>query len=219
MLSWALTYPQDVIKSRMQVRHSALQYYFCTLDCSYHVPLTTRTFQADANGKYKGVVHCLKASVAAEGGVVLWRGLGSALIRAFPVNAVNFGVYSMVFNHFSRENSADSVVRKGTSWEPTFMEECATTTRTEAAVTTVTTLSNRQTPTAMVPMLYTEQSSAEGKVSESESGAMVGTMRHPVPLSAVLHFLESRLIPAIDWICHYRAAMEMRVHGNITLQM
>ena len=55
--------------------------------------------------------------------------------------------------------------------------------------------------------------------SESESGVMVGTMRHPVPLSAVLHFLEWRLIPAIDWICHYRAAMEMRVHGNITLQM
>ena len=55
--------------------------------------------------------------------------------------------------------------------------------------------------------------------SESESGVMVGTMRHPVPLSAVLHFLESRIIPALDWICHYRAAMEMRVHGNITLQM
>ena len=186
----------------------------------YLVPLTPRTFQADANGKYKGVVHCLKASLAAEGGVVLWRGLGSALIRAFPVNAVNFGVYSVVFNHFSRENSADSAVRKGTSWEPTFMEECATTTWTGATATGVTTLSNRQTPTAMVPMLYTEQSSAEGRESgESESGAIVGTMRHPVPLSAVLHFLESRLIPAIDWICHYRAAMEMRVHGNITLQM
>ena len=181
---------------------------------------TRRNFQADASGKYKGVVHCLKASMAAEGGMVLWRGVGSALIRAFPVNAVNFGVYSVVFNHFSREQSADSVKRKGTSWEPTFMEECATTTtRTEATVPAVTTPSNRQTPTAMVPMLYTEQSSAKGRVSESESGAMVGTMRHPVPLSAVLHFLESRLIPAIDWICHYRAAMEMRVHGSITLQM
>ena len=55
--------------------------------------------------------------------------------------------------------------------------------------------------------------------SESESGVMVGTMRHPVPLSAVMNFLESRIIPALDWICHYRAAMEMRVHGNITLQM
>ena len=48
---------------------------------------------------------------------------------------------------------------------------------------------------------------------------MVGTMRSSVPLSAILCFLESRMVPALDWICHYRAAMEMRVHGNITLQM
>ena len=55
--------------------------------------------------------------------------------------------------------------------------------------------------------------------SESEPAVMVGTIRNPVPMSAVLRFLESRLIPALDWICHYRAAMEMRVHGSITLQM
>ena len=55
--------------------------------------------------------------------------------------------------------------------------------------------------------------------SESDPAVMVGTIRNPVPMSAVLRFLESRLIPALDWICHYRAAMEMRVHGSITLQM
>ena len=78
MLSWALTYPQDVIKSRMQ---------------------------ADATNKYRGVAHCLKASLAAEGGMVLWRGLGSALIRAFPLNAITLGVHRIVLNHFQGDDS------------------------------------------------------------------------------------------------------------------
>ena len=78
VLSWAVTYPQDVIKSRMQ---------------------------ADAANKYRGVTHCLKASLAAEGGRVLWRGLGSALIRAFPLNAVTLGVHRMLLNHFQGDDS------------------------------------------------------------------------------------------------------------------
>lgn len=205
MLSWAVTYPQDVIKSRMQ---------------------------ADANGKYKGAVHCLKASLAAEGGIVLWRGLGSALIRAFPVNAVTFGVYRMLSNHFRESDSGidmDAVKRKRSCIEPTYSMEGdilgQLSPRTGTVAETLGNRNRRQTPTAMVPMLYAEERSAKRKeireyeMSESEPAVMVGTIRNPVPMSAVLRFLESRLIPALDWICHYRAAMEMRVHGSITLQM
>ena len=117
-------------------------------------------FQADANGKYKGITHCIKASLAAEGGIVLWRGIGSALIRAFPVNAVTFGVNSMILNHF-RERDTDSVKRRGTCIEPTYSMEAYSSPRTGTAAAAAATLTNRQTPTAMVPMLYTEERSAK----------------------------------------------------------
>ena len=55
--SWVFTYPQDVVKSRLQ---------------------------ADAFGKdasYRGPWHCFKASLAAEGPKMLFRGMGSTVIR------------------------------------------------------------------------------------------------------------------------------------------
>jgi len=72
VLSWVATYPQDVIKSRLQ---------------------------ADAFGAsrmYRGPLHCLQLSLKEEGTSFLFRGIGSTVIRAFPMNAVTFGVFTLV---------------------------------------------------------------------------------------------------------------------------
>jgi len=76
ILSWIFTYPQDVIKSRLQ---------------------------ADGFGvsrQYKSTFHCLQASFQAEGPTCFVRGIGSTVIRAFPMNAVTFGVYSYIMKHW-----------------------------------------------------------------------------------------------------------------------
>lgn len=83
ILSWIFTYPQDVIKSRLQ---------------------------ADGWGQsqeYRGPSHCLKSSLAAEGISCLFRGIGSTVIRAFPMNAVTFYVYSYIMKRYGVENNAD----------------------------------------------------------------------------------------------------------------
>merc|ERR1711872_242877 len=72
IFSWIFTYPQDVIKSRLQ---------------------------ADGfgpNQQYSSTRHCIQASLEAEGYSCLTRGVGSTIIRAFPMNAVTFGVYSYI---------------------------------------------------------------------------------------------------------------------------
>lgn len=71
--SWMVTYPLDVIKSRLQ---------------------------ADGMSgvvKYSGVFDCLRKSVAEEGWLCLTRGLTPTLIRAFPTNAVTFTVVTWIF--------------------------------------------------------------------------------------------------------------------------
>ena len=76
ILSWVVTYPQDVIKSRLQ---------------------------ADTFGEarqYRGTLHCLQRSLNSEGPRCLVRGMGSTVIRAFPMNAVTFGVYSYIMKRY-----------------------------------------------------------------------------------------------------------------------
>ena len=84
ILSWVLTYPQDVIKSRLQ---------------------------ADGFGpgqQYRGTRDCLQASLRSEGAGCLVRGMGSTIIRAFPMNAVTFGVYSYIMKNYGyTEDHAD----------------------------------------------------------------------------------------------------------------
>lgn len=72
VFSWIFTYPQDVIKSRLQADSFG------------------------ANQIYRGPRHCLQVSLNSEGTSVLFRGIGSTVIRAFPMNAVTFGVYSFI---------------------------------------------------------------------------------------------------------------------------
>ncbi|KAL1498291.1 hypothetical protein ABEB36_009110 [Hypothenemus hampei] len=67
VVSWALPYPIDVLKSRYQV-------------------------DGITSTKYSNAYDCLVKSVQSEGVGCLYRGITPTLIRAFPVNAVTFTV-------------------------------------------------------------------------------------------------------------------------------
>ncbi|XP_039740156.1 solute carrier family 25 member 47 [Pteropus medius] len=71
VLAWAVATPMDVIKSRLQ---------------------------ADGQGRqlYRGLLHCVVASVREEGLRVLFKGLALNCCRAFPVNMVVFVTYEAV---------------------------------------------------------------------------------------------------------------------------
>lgn len=71
VLAWAVATPMDVIKSRLQ---------------------------ADGQGqrRYRGLLHCVVASVREEGLRVLFRGLAVNCCRAFPVNMAVFVTYEAV---------------------------------------------------------------------------------------------------------------------------
>lgn len=68
MLAWVVTYPFDVVKSRVQ---------------------------SDGLGgtklQYRGMIDCFRKSYMEDGGVrVFFRGINATLLRAFPVNAATF---------------------------------------------------------------------------------------------------------------------------------
>ncbi|KAG5867056.1 hypothetical protein JTB14_019122 [Gonioctena quinquepunctata] len=67
VVSWVVTYPVDLIKSRMQVDGISSKQYTSSYDC-------------------------LKKTVQSGGISSLFRGLSPTIIRAFPVNAVTFTV-------------------------------------------------------------------------------------------------------------------------------
>jgi solute carrier family 25 carnitine/acylcarnitine transporter 20/29 len=71
--SWVCCYPLDVVKSRLQAQSSS----------------------PAAAGRYRGVVDCFRRSVREEGLPVLWRGLGTAVARAFVVNGAIFSAYEL----------------------------------------------------------------------------------------------------------------------------
>lgn len=73
--SWVISYPLDVVKSRIQ---------------------------ADSN-RYAGMFDCLKQSVRTEGYMCLYRGLNSTILRAFPTNAVTFTVVTWTFRLLGQE--------------------------------------------------------------------------------------------------------------------
>ena len=77
--SWAGSYPLDVIKTRLQSQTQS------------------------SSPKYNGIVDCFRKSVKQEGYSVLWRGLGTAISRAFVVNGAIFSAYEIalrcIFNN------------------------------------------------------------------------------------------------------------------------
>lgn len=68
--SWISCYPLDVIKTRLQA-------------------------QTKASMKYSGIVDCFRKSVEKDGYRVLFRGLGTAVARAFVVNGAIFAAYEL----------------------------------------------------------------------------------------------------------------------------
>lgn len=69
--SWVCCYPLDVVKTRLQAQ-------------------STSSVQ-----KYNGIIDCFYKSVKADGYGVLWRGLGTAVTRAFVVNGPIFCAYEI----------------------------------------------------------------------------------------------------------------------------
>ncbi|XVE88903.1 hypothetical protein DITRI_Ditri19aG0106300 [Diplodiscus trichospermus] len=69
--SWVCCYPLDVVKTRLQAQSPS------------------------SPQKYNGIIDCLHKSVKQEGYGVLWRGLGTAVARAFVVNGAIFAAYEI----------------------------------------------------------------------------------------------------------------------------
>ncbi|PKU86368.1 Mitochondrial arginine transporter BAC2 [Dendrobium catenatum] len=73
--SWVCCYPLDVVKSRLQAQSP---------------PRGSRP-----PPRYNGIIDCFQKSVREEGYSVLWRGLGTAITRAFVVNGAIFSAYEL----------------------------------------------------------------------------------------------------------------------------
>ncbi|KAK9666164.1 hypothetical protein RND81_14G165600 [Saponaria officinalis] len=73
--SWVSCYPLDVVKTRLQA-------------------------QTRSSIKYNGIIDCFRKSVEIDGYRVLWRGLGTAVARAFVVNGAIFAAYELSLRCF-----------------------------------------------------------------------------------------------------------------------
>lgn len=80
--SWICCYPLDVIKTRIQAQ-------------SQFSPV-----------RYSGIVDCFRTSVEKDGYSILWRGLGTAVSRAFIVNGAIFMAYETALRCINNNNHA-----------------------------------------------------------------------------------------------------------------
>lgn len=92
--SWVISYPLDVIKSRMQ---------------------------AESRSRYTGALDCFRQSVNAEGYGCLYRGLNSTILRAFPTNAATFAVVTWTFRLFGEERNEITSTEKVKSTYESFV--------------------------------------------------------------------------------------------------
>ncbi|CAL9184627.1 unnamed protein product [Musa hybrid cultivar] len=75
VVSWICCYPLDVVKSRLQAQ--------------------SKPQAGQPPPKYLGIVDCIRKSVQEEGVAVLFRGMGTAVARAFVVNGAIFSAYEL----------------------------------------------------------------------------------------------------------------------------
>ena len=73
--AWIVTYPFDVVKSRIQVDG------------------------VQGPRQYTGMINCFKKSYHADGWRVFFRGLNSTLVRAFPTNAATFLTFTYLLRY------------------------------------------------------------------------------------------------------------------------
>ncbi|XP_057772779.1 LOW QUALITY PROTEIN: mitochondrial arginine transporter BAC2-like [Salvia miltiorrhiza] len=83
--SWICCYPLDVVKTRLQAQSSSTE-------------------------RYGGIVDCFRQSVREEGYHVLWRGLGTAVLRAFIVNGAIFTAYETALRCILRGNQNPAAI-------------------------------------------------------------------------------------------------------------
>lgn len=82
--SWVCCYPLDVVKSRLQAQG--------------YPP------------RYRGIADCFRRSVREEGLPVLWRGLGTAVARAFVVNGAIFSAYELALRFLASSSNDQRLV-------------------------------------------------------------------------------------------------------------
>ncbi|KAD4889282.1 hypothetical protein E3N88_21355 [Mikania micrantha] len=80
--SWVCCYPLDVVKTRIQAQ------------------------TPNSIVKYDGIIDCFKKSVTNDGYGVLFRGLGTAVCRAFVVNGAIFTAYETALRVFFNNNGS-----------------------------------------------------------------------------------------------------------------
>ncbi|KAI9107816.1 hypothetical protein K1719_021152 [Acacia pycnantha] len=83
VVSWIGCYPFDVIKTRLQA-------------------------QTQSSLRYTGILDCLGKSIREEGHCVLWRGIGTAVGRAFIVNGAVFAAYEIAMRSLSNNGSSST---------------------------------------------------------------------------------------------------------------
>ncbi|XP_059641756.1 mitochondrial arginine transporter BAC2 [Cornus florida] len=83
--SWVCCYPLDVVKTRLQAQSES------------------------SPSKYTGIVDCFHRSVKTEGYSVLWRGLGTAVARAFVVNGAIFTAYETALRFLYNNKNHESI--------------------------------------------------------------------------------------------------------------
>lgn len=92
VVSWIGSYPLDVIKTRLQA-------------------------QTPSSMRYKGMLDCIRKSIREEGHLVLWKGIGTTLGRAFIVNGAVFTAYEVAMRGLTNKESINN------QGEPTFSEK------------------------------------------------------------------------------------------------